>query len=107
MVLRLDLLLLFVGELAILFVHLGGQPLLWAVSFETQPRLVVRVPGVDDLIAQVPPGHLPYDVRIVFTAVRAGCVVGVDVHRLPTVALDQGVCRHPLVVLDVGDSSTS
>ena len=38
---------------------------------------------------------------MVCVAVRAGGVVGIGVHRLPAVALDEGVGRYSLVVLAV------
>src|SRR5829696_8087861 len=45
-----SILLLFVGELKILFFRLG-QPSFWVVSFEPKPCFVIRVPGVEDLLA--------------------------------------------------------
>src|SRR5215208_2383531 len=66
-----SILLLFVGELKILFFRLG-QPSFWVVSFEPKPCFVIRVPGVEDLLAYVPPGHLPNHVSIIGAAVGAG-----------------------------------
>ena len=49
------------------------QPILvpGVILLELQPRLVAGMRGVEDLIAQVPPGYLP-DRRVVSATSRAG-----------------------------------
>ena len=68
---------------------------------EPLPLRVASMPGMEDVIAQVSAYHLPHEVRVLGSAVRAGGVVFIGVHNLAAVARDDRVRRLPHLILAV------